>query len=380
MEQIKEHQLTALSFVVDGRGDLTKKFFNPVKLGSMASARMQLMPAIKSASKQGYKIQILSLHSDSYSQFNLVSKSKVCLIGKLSANSDDLLQSMAVANLAAVTRLKNRGAKIVLQYSDNAFHEDGILKDFYLDLMHAADYIVYPSDALKKITAKFVKAGTKQLVICDPWQLKSFHEPRKILEETTVKIIWFGSSKNIDYLFQAFKEILEYKNLPSSKKYELTIMGNEWSISRFKDKLKSIKIANQEWIIRAVLWKNDFQPNQLETEISRAHIALIPSDPHDPLKAGVSHNRVVDAIRGGCITIASPMESYKELSSIAILGDNMGQLLSCAIKNYNYYADKLKTKSELAVIKFSPENNRTKWNNFWKNLENENQLSSSNLT
>ena len=369
MNQHPDRKLTALSFVVDGRGDLTKKFLDPEKLGSMASARLQLLPAIKSAAKHKYKIQILSLHSDSYSQFNLVNRSDVCLIGKMSANRDDLLQSMVVANLAAVTRLKNQGSKIILQYSDNAFHEKGIVKNFYQDLMHAANYIIYPSDALKNITKQHVKSGTKQLVIHDPWQLSSSYKPRALTKGATIKLIWFGSSKNIDYLVKAFIDILQNKNIPASEKYELTILGNEWSLSRFKNEIKNIKTANQQWTLRFVLWKNDFQPNQLEAEISRAHIALIPSDPSDPLKAGVSHNRAVDAVRGGCITIASPMQSYKELSPILILGSNMGQLLNSAVRNYSKHAANIAKKSESILKGFSPSENESKWINFWNSIE-----------
>ena len=91
MNQHPDRKLTALSFVVDGRGDLTKKFLDPEKLGSMASARLQLLPAIKSAAKHKYKIQILSLQRFIFTiQFSKLSD--VCLIEKMSANRDDLFK------------------------------------------------------------------------------------------------------------------------------------------------------------------------------------------------------------------------------------------------------------------------------------------------
>ena len=44
-----------------------------------------------------------------------------------------------------------------------------------------------------------------------------------------------------------------------------------------------------------------------------------------PLKAGVSHNRLVDSIHGGWVTIPSPIKSYLELSDLALLADNFGK-------------------------------------------------------
>ena len=74
--------------------------------------------------------------------------------------------------------------------------------------------------------------------------------------------------------------------------------------------------------------------DQLEREIARAQISILPSDARDPLKFGVSHNRLVDSIRGGCVTIASPMGSYLELEELALLGNNFGELLNNAVENY----------------------------------------------
>ena len=366
MKEREKNRLTALSFVVDGKGDLTEKFFDPTKIGSLASARLQLMPALKSAIELDCSTQILSLHSCQYKDFSKINRSKICLIGKMSANTEDLLLNMTVANLAAVTRLKNNGAAVVLQHSDNTFYGNKTLKNFYKDLMHLADYIVYPSKSLYKITQPHIRSKVKQAIIPDPWQLLKAHEPRELREKEKVRIIWFGSNKNITYLIKSFSSIL--KKTSNRRHYELTILCNEWALQEFKKGIAGVRQSYKNWTIRAVLWRIDSQPKQLETEISRAHIALIPSNPLDPLKAGVSHNRIVDAIRGGCITVASPMESYKELSHLALLGENIGETLNHALENYDDFRQKIiKDRSKL-LEQFDPANNHANWLHFWKRV------------
>ena len=49
-----KHFLTALAYVIDAKGDVTEQLSNPSKLGSVASARIQLLPAIKAAKKLGF--------------------------------------------------------------------------------------------------------------------------------------------------------------------------------------------------------------------------------------------------------------------------------------------------------------------------------------
>ena len=73
--------LTVLSYVVDRHGDLTEKFLNINNLGSLASARLQLIPAIESAMELGFRPKVLSLHNDHIEDMSNVQKSRLCLIG-----------------------------------------------------------------------------------------------------------------------------------------------------------------------------------------------------------------------------------------------------------------------------------------------------------
>ena len=217
-----------------------------------------------------------------------------------------------------------------------------------------------------QITQPFVHNDARQAIIPDPWQLLKSHKPRELKDGEIVKLIWFGSNKNIIYLVDNFRDLLEKSS--TDRFYELTILCNEWALDEFKRGISDIKEIYKNWTIRAVIWKIDAQPQQLEAEISRAHIAIIPSNPLDPLKAGVSHNRIVDAIRGGCVTIASPMQSYKDLSNIALLGENIGDMLNEVLAKYDAYSQKIYAERESLLEPFNPVNNHANWLHFWKRV------------
>ena len=362
--------LTVLSYVVDRHGDLTEKFLNINNLGSLASARLQLIPAIESAMELGFSPKVLSLHNDHIEDMSNVQKSRLCLIGKMSANTTKLVRNMVIPNLKAIAKLKSEGATIILQHSDNTFHKGGEIASFYKDLFKAADFVIYPSNTLQKITKSYTTITAREFVIPDPWQLKETHKPRKLNKDDILRIIWFGSNKNITYLVNEIESI--FTDFSAHRICELTILAQEWAITYFKAEVSKMNInhssISSKWIIRFVQWETSQQPKQLEQEISRAHISLIPSDPNDPLKAGVSHNRLVDSIRGGCISVASPLESYLELSTLAILGENIADQLQKAVVEYNQISSQIIEDGPMHLAPFAPSQNRLNWLYCWKTI------------
>ena len=358
--------LITLAFFIDKTGEITDSFLSPKSLGSMASARIQVIPALTSAKTLGIQSKVISLDSANPEDFFELGNAEYCLLGKMSANTIEKARQMIVANLAAVFRLKNKGCKIITLYCDNLFHPNNILSDFYSDIFCISDHIVFPCEALRETTLQYVKPRTTTHIIHDPWQISKQYTPRELGKEQIIKLIWFGSNKNIDYLLRALPDILS--NCDSSRTYELTILATKFSFNKLHKLIEKLKPNHKNWYLRLVEWNIKDQPRQLESEITRAHISFIPSDPTDPLKAGVSHNRLVDSLRGGCITVASPLQSYEELSELCLLGNNFSSLINKAIQDYENYCSRLTSKSKNLLIKFSPESNSKAWLNFWNNL------------
>ena len=353
------NKVTALSFVTNFMGDATKICGSSKSIGSMASTRIQLVPAINACKNIGMDVSVLSLHSEQIDDFFKIEKSKVCLVGKMSSNNISSMQSMIVANLAAVSRFKNMGSQIVVQTCDNPFASNGILKDFHIDLYAMADHIVFPCTALKELCESYIKQGTSSHVIPDPWQLINSHKPRNLNSSDKINIIWFGSNKNIVYLHNLIPSFL--RDISFSQKIELSILGSEKSLRHIVNLHSKIKGEYPNWSFRLVKWNPLDQPRQLENEITRAHISLLPSDNNDPLKLGVSHNRLVDSLRGGCITVASKMKSYEDLSDIAIVEDDIVEGLRKAINNYDHYKHTMNRLMPKRLVTFDPKQNISKW-------------------
>ena len=140
----------------------------------------------------------------------------------------------------------------------------------------------------------------------------------------------------------------------------LTILSEARAIEFTKKMFENYALP-KGWNFRYVPWNVDDQPNQLEKELAQSHISLIPSDPSMERKAGVSHNRLIDSLRSGCIPIASPMASYIELKDLAVITKNFREALIFALNNYNFIASKLQSRRTEALAEFSPEKNLKEW-------------------
>ena len=150
------------------------------------------------------------------------------------------------------------------------------------------------------------------------------------------------------------------QNLGSERKYEITILSEFRALKKFKHSWDKLAPPNH-WRLRTVLWNQLDQPVQLERELFNAHITLLPSDPLDCRKCGVSHNRVVDSVRGGCIPIASPMDSYREIQQSCILTSNFSHTIKLVIDKYNIIAAHLNNSRSKILEEFSPEVNKKRW-------------------
>ena len=332
----------------------------------MASIRLQLLPALISAKAKGHNAPVLSLHSNHPEDFELINKTDVCLIGKMSANSPVLAESMIMANSAAIFGMKANGCKIIIQYSDHILEQGDRLARFYTNIFKFADLIIYPSKALQNLALPFHTNKCKAMIIEDPWQINNEHPFQALAEKDFCRLIWFGSNKNIHYLLPILHKM--FHEADPKFQYELTILGQPFAhklFNRFQEKIPKIY---PNWQVRLVPWNNAGQPSQLEQELSRAHISLIPSNPQDPLKAGVGHNRVVDSIRGGCIPLASPMESYLELKDICITGANFTKMLNYCTKNYSKLTKQIEAKRSLILERFSPDANFAAWSKLWDSI------------
>ena len=348
-----------LTFYTDCSGNITKDFLeNP---GSLASSKIQLLPMLKTAINNGDNVQIWSLHSETPQDLEIMLSEKnidTVFIGKMSAGPISKQQSMILANTAAVLRLKQRGAKIILFYSDNHFERNDRIGEFYRSIFEFVDLFVTPSKTLEEIVRRKTNYLKSCITVVDPWQSqKNDFDDENI--KNKARLIWFGQGRNIDYLISKIPTLLS--QCEASKCYELTILSRADALRHFKKQLPKKLIGKKQWIFKFVAWDDFDQPSQFDKCLLDSSISLIPSDPNDPNKMGVSHNRLVDSIRSGCITIASPMPSYLELKDLCILTKNFPRAIDYAIENSNNLIQKFSALRDPILSQFSPASNQKTW-------------------
>ena len=365
MDKPQSFTLTALNYYVNQSGDVTDSFYMPGGLGSLASARLQMLPSLIAAQQLGATPRLMSLHSSKPQLLDTLQPADACIIGKLSANTDELAHSMIMANLAATIRLKNTGSAIILQYCDHHLNrpKKHPLHKLYLDLFSLADHVIYPSKMLQKLASSSLHFNAQEHIIYDPWQISKQYSCRELHHEDSCRLIWFGSAMNVKYLTDQLRNIISQQS--TERAYELTILTHPKSINDLKKIIPSLHINAPNWVIRFIYWSNEKQPQQLEHELTRAHIAIIPSDPNDPQKMGVSHNRVVDSARAGCLVLASPMDSYIEIEKICMIDEDIGKILKKASTNYKKLSTEINLACNTTPQQYSPSTNLESWKQVW---------------
>ncbi|MDO6351121.1 hypothetical protein Q3Y53_01075 [Synechococcus sp. YX-04-1] len=359
------NRLINLNFYANVAGNETEKILGTsenMSYSSLASCRLQQFPALEAARSLGINPEIWSLHSEFPEHLEEMQDAKLCIVGKLSAPTIKLQRSMAMANLAALTRLKNKKIPILAVYSDHhLIHRVERIRNLHLDLFKIADGVVFPTKKLAAMADNAISNDTKKYIIEDPWQVKDYLPYNFKNADDKFELLWFGQAKNLKYLFRILPGIAE-KRYPG-RGANLTILSNKLDEVRSELDRYLSNQKNGNLTFNLVNWRNDLQPHQFENALRQADVVLIPSDPKDPVKMGVSHNRLVDSIKSGCVPIASPMESYQELSKVCIITHDFPQAIYELMSDYKRISTKHSRHRETLLSRFSPAENLKKWRN-----------------
>lgn len=355
-------EIAIINYCAQSHGKQNLNEFINGKFSSLASSRIQLIPAVKACIKMGLKPVIWSLDENNPNFIDKIGTPKACLIGKLTTNKEEKLPGLAIANLSAIARLKRKKVPIGLIYSDHPIgHPDPLdsVSQLYRDLLYFSDFTIFTSKKMKSLLIE-QNFHLPDFIVEDPWTV-CIQPYKKLVPNECLRALWFGSPANTKFLTEILPKLTHNSQL--KRGVELTILGSAYSLRQIRDAFQKYNCKNTSWRLRLVQWDTLQQPAQLEQELMRGHISLIPSDPKDLLKQGVSHNRLVDSIRGGCIPIASPMATYKELAKISIIANDFVNILNKIEINYNRLTSKHESLRDDLLERFSPENNQKKWIN-----------------
>ena len=335
-------------------GDFTNQFFRGRP--AHASTRLQILPAIDAARQLGCSPRVISLAGDS-GFLNHVDQPAICVFSKMTADlAED--QDRVIANcLALYARMRARGVPVVLLYCDHHAMSSSPVGSLYQDLLRLADLVVCPSSKMAELAGSICPDSSSISVVEDVCVTK--RQPfLDLTKETRCRLLWFGSDSNASFLVNILPSMLLHCDGHSG--FELTVMGRESTLAKVRSISGKLK-SNQPWEFRFILWDPLRQPAQLENELTRAHLVLIPSDPENIWKLGVSHNRLVDGVQGGCVVIASPMPSYIELSKISLVGDDFPFMINSAISQYSRLCRKYDSLRNEFLSRFMPTSVQARW-------------------
>jgi hypothetical protein len=304
---------------------------------NLASIRMRLGAAILGSKQTNLGI--------SFGQ-NIIDADFV-VIGKIGATNNTLREDLW---LNQIEQQKKLGKKIILDYTDDHLNFESPMMSFYERSLPYLKAAITSSPFLADKLKQRIKCFTE--IIPDAIEVPIFKP--KIKENVSKNIFWFGHASNINYLI---KFISKWRNL--KQKTTLFILTNEQGIVIFNQTKfnidKSLSIQLGLWSIQAMINTSKF-----------CDLIIIPSDPSDPKKAGVSSNRLITALALGLPTAACVMESYKEYDQY--FTDIDTEKFIELIDNPDKFHNQVLEAQDKIIPQFTQEAIGQKWINFFEKL------------
>jgi hypothetical protein len=278
---------------------------------------------------------------------NIQNNPSALVIGKIGTSSNNMRENLWVNQIEGQKRM---GTKIVLDYTDDHLNFKSPMTSFYEGSLAYINTAITSSTFLADKLKQKSKISVE--IIPDAIEVPIFKP--KIRENVSRNIFWFGHASNINYLIEFIKTFRNMK-----QKITLFILTNEQGVKIFNQTKFNI---DKNLSIQLGLWS-------IQTMINTSKVCdliIIPSDPSDPKKAGVSSNRLITALALGLPTAASVMDSYKEYNQYFtnIYSEKFIEL----IDNPDKFHHQVLEAQNRIVPQFTQEAIGQKWINFFEKL------------
>ena len=263
---------------------------------NLASVRLRATVALRAAQTAGW-------HFSFGPQIDLKSlgDASCVVVGKPGSNDVEQLGPLWIKSLAKAKAVR---CQILVDYTDHHLGVSTELSEFYRELLPLVDAMIVPSSSLSiQLQAYF---SGPVLVVPDTLEV-SITRPVGH-NHTPPRALWFGHGTNLIHLAKALVPIgRQLRGAP----LELRVLSNRQAIEQFKRALTAIpdgiSLKAGDWSLAA-----------MQAHAAECDFCLLPSDPRDPRKLGVSSNRLLTALAMGLPVAASPLASYKEFSEFFV--------------------------------------------------------------
>ena len=311
---------------------------NELRQSNVASTRMRVAVSIDAMMASG-------LNSVTCGD-NISKDTEVIFVGKIGGDCNN---GRAKHWLKQINEFKNRHAKVVVDFTDNHAGYDLNMSGFYRFTLPIADAITVSSQTLANQLNSNLSA--KLTIIDEPIEFLPLKIRSAFVNPPT--LLWFGHATNLKYFLsflQAKKHLIEGLNV--------LVLSNPEGLE-FIRQSEFFKRFNLDLFI----WSVD----EMIKAARIADISVLPGDPSDLRKSGVSANRLITSLALGLPTAANLMHSYCPYSEYFV--DIQSSTFSEMLGHPGFFAGKtLKAQNELIPF-FSPEAIRRKWIDFLKTLD-----------
>jgi len=261
------------------------------KKSNLASVRMRA--AITSS------IDNKNIIAELYNKDVIINKNTVVGIGKLSHDDNEFKKWLYIAQYT-----KSQGGKVFLDFTDNHLLSSSPLYSKYCNIIKHCTHATTSSYYLKKTLGEYFKGCVT--VIEDPLEIDPMPPRNKYNDVLTG--LWFGHASNINFLLNFLIEKVKVEN-----KLKFIVMTNiNSNINNIFKDVRKILPAKIELIL--IEWSII----DMQKAARHSDFAILPTDPNDPRKAGVSSNRLITALSLGLPCFANIVESYNQYSKYAI--------------------------------------------------------------
>ncbi|HXV12479.1 MAG TPA: hypothetical protein VD839_16890 [Burkholderiales bacterium] len=256
----------------------------------------------------------------------------------------------------ACVRARQSGCPLVMDICDYPFAKSAQVQSFYSEVLKISDVVVVNSERMAELMAPHVSG--RPLIIEDA-VLGAPRNP-EFAPAGRLRLLWFGHPANLRYLDLWLDSLVRFaREVPC----RLTVVteagaGAEEVTQQIEARCRpALEARFIEWSLEA-----------MAGALRRTDLVLIPSDPSDPIKAGVSANRIAETLNAGRFAIASPVHSYQAFSDAAWLGGDAIEGIRWALANRIEVRARIRRGQALIAEKHAAEGIGRQWRELLEHL------------
>jgi SAM-dependent methyltransferase len=213
--------------------------------------------------------------------------------------------------------------------------------------------LTVPCAALEEELTPIAQHGIE--VIEDPFENPRAGVPRAHSGDP-VRLCWFGNlgAVNAESVVQGLESALAPL---ASRAVRLDFVTHQTRDALAEEIGTRLRAGHSALEFRVVPWSLD----ATWRSIDECDLILLPQDHRGGWGRVKSHNRLVEAIRGGRLAIASPIPSYLELAEYAWVSEDLGAGVEWALTHSQEARSRVGAGQQHILARFSPEAIAEQW-------------------